>query len=480
MNEQNGVRVRFAPSPTGYLHIGSLRAALFNWLFAKHNNGKFLIRIEDTDFERSKEEYVNSILNSLKWTSINSDEEIKFQSQCLDNYKIVVDSMVESGTAYRCFCTLSQLDQRLNIESENSDYKKYDQKCRSLKIEDQDLNLPYVIRFKLPEDISNISFYDLIREEVTFDIDQFDDFIIVRSDGIPTYNFAVVIDDHDSKITHVLRGEDHISNTPKQVMLYKALGFNLPEFGHFPLLLAPDGSKLSKRFAATSVDIYKQEGFLPNALCNYLIRLGWSHGDQEIFTTQELINYFDLANVGKKGSIFDIKKLEWVNSVYIKNSSNKDLLNYIQHNLDSNFTNNFCQWSVDTLLNVIELYKSRVKTLKELIEEVSLLYNKPSYEKIENLENLNIKQVIFNLNNLLSLLQELQLFDSSSIEISVKEMCKLYNIKIPEIAQPLRLALIGKISSPSVFALLEILQKDKSINRIKNFIDFLLLRVEKH
>jgi len=292
------IKVRFAPSPTGKLHLGSLRTAIFNWLFAKHNNGKFLLRIEDTDRERSKLEYTESILNSMKWLGLDYDGEAVYQSKLENNQKIYLEKLISENKAYYCNC---ENNNNLN----NSSYKFYDKSCRDKKLTSG------AVRFKLPDNINEVSFSDLIHGKLTFNLEQLDDFIITRSDGTSMYNFAVVIDDLDMDITHIIRGDDHINNTPKQILLYHALDKTkeMPKFAHIPLILGQSGQKLSKRDASVSVDDYLSQGYLADALFNYLVRLGWSHGDQEIFTKEELIKYFDFSSVGKSGAVFDLEKL---------------------------------------------------------------------------------------------------------------------------------------------------------------------------
>lgn len=469
----NLIRVRFAPSPTGYLHLGSLRVALFNWLYARHNKGQFIIRIEDTDLNRSESKYVDSILIPLKWVGIESDEPITFQSQRLELYNKVLNYMLEKNLAYRCFCSEKESNQ-------NVEYKKYEGTCRNRLINQIDLQSPHVIRFKLPENIDKIEFNDLIRGDITFDIDQFDDFVIFRSDGMPTYNFAVVVDDNSMNITHILRGEEHISNTPKQILLYQACGFRVPLFGHLPLILSPDGGKLSKRHAATSVDFYQKEGFLPDALCNYLVRLGWAHGDQEIFSKEEMIKYFTLENVSKHGAIFDIKKLEWVNGVYIRNSSSQYLFDYITENIDADVFKNLNHWSQDKILKSIDLYKDRVRTLKELLLFIVELYNEPHNLELHNLDQWANENSISILKKLISSLDMQDNFSHENISLDIKILCKEFGIKLPEIAQPIRLALTGKVSSPGIFDIIILLGKKESIQRIKVFVEFLSNVVRKH
>src|ERR1700733_99493 len=300
MSVPGSVRVRFAPSPTGHLHIGGMRSAIFNWLFARHNNGSFLLRIEDTDRERSKQEYTDSILASFAWMRIDWDEPVVIQSERAKRHQEVAQKLYAQGKAYYCICTPEQVQDRLAAQSGfDINFMKYDGLCRNAS------HTKGALRFKIPDDITEVTFHDLIRDTITIGIDQLDDFILVRSDGTPMYNFVVVVDDADMKISHVIRGEEHIANTPKQILLYQACGFPLPYFAHLPMILGPDGNKLSKRDAATGVFEYKQLGYIPDPLFNYLVRLGWSHGDQEIFTREEVIQFFDLAHVGKKGAIFD-------------------------------------------------------------------------------------------------------------------------------------------------------------------------------
>lgn len=460
------IRVRYAPSPTGHLHLGSLRTALFNWLFARHNNGAFLLRIEDTDFERSKLEYTKSILETLDWVDIRADEPIVVQSEQIALHKKVINEMLQNGTAYKCYCTPEELACRLGSGAATEGYVKYDRKCRNI---DQNLNKPFAVRFRLPDDIESISFDDLIRGQITFDIDQFDDFIIARSDGTPMYNFVVVVDDVNMNISHILRGEDHITNTPKQILLYRANNYKIPLFGHFPNILGPDGNKLSKRDAATGVLDYKHSGFLAQALCNYLVRLGWSHGDQEIFTKEELIKFFSLDHVGRKGAIFDIKKLEWTNSVYLKGHSAEQLACFIEKDIDPLFRTYFEEWQDKVFMEAINLYKERVKTLVELISELRSLYERPGhFEEFELIPWLN-EETENNMASLERLLSGCENFTAEELSKIIKAFCSEKNVGLPQIAKPLRVALTGKSSSPGVFELLALLGKTESIIRINHF-----------
>lgn len=456
----NNVRVRFAPSPTGHLHIGGLRTALFNWLFARHNKGTYVVRIEDTDIERSRPEYTQSILNSLAWSNLEPDEPVVTQTDFIGRHKELIQKLVSEGKAYKCYCPGGAVE---------NEFIKYDKKCR-LQSPDNS-NKSYVVRIKLP-DQDSITFDDIIRGPITFAIDQLDDFIIARSDGTPIYNFVVVADDAAMHITHVIRGEDHISNTPKQIVLYHALGYKAPLFAHVPLILNEQGARLSKRDAATSVLEYKELGILPDALCNYLVRLGWSHGDQEIFTRAELVSFFTLDGVGKKGSVFDMQKLKWTNGVYIRQSTAKELCDYMTAHLDTHFMERLSQWSGDQLLKAIDLYKERIDTLKDLMHILVALHDyKPAYSQdMQEYITHETKQYLSEIANRLG---ELSDFNAETIKELLKVLTKQLNIKLVAIAQPIRLALTGTISSPGVFDVIALLGKQESLKRIKAFISCL-------
>lgn len=463
---RDAVRVRFAPSPTGHLHIGSLRTALFNWLFARHYGGTFLIRIEDTDLERSLPEYTKSLLDGLAWGKIESDEPLVIQSERKPRHIEVAQELLKKGRAYKCFCTPEELRERHGENAALGEgYAFYDQKCRNMPLTVDDTR-PYAIRFKVPTELDEIVFNDLVRGPVIFKRGQFDDFIIVRSDGSPMYNFVVVVDDADMGITHVIRGEDHIPNTPKQVMLYSACGFRLPAFAHLSLILGPDGNKLSKRDAATSVIDYKKNGFLPAALCNYLVRLGWSHGDQEIFAREELIRFFSLDHVGKKGAIWDMHKLEWMNSVYIKALAGSELERIIVSDVDEAFRDVLKHVSQEKVHKAIDLYKDRVKTLRECAELVrSLFVDVPSSE-LNAIKSFPESGKVY-LSECLTALESEKVLDKSASEALIKRVCAQFGIKLPEIAQPLRIALTGKLSAPGVYDLMDVLGRDIVIERIR-------------
>lgn len=456
------VRVRFAPSPTGHLHIGGLRTALFNWLFARHYGGKFILRIEDTDRERSYPKFVDSILTSLQWAGLSSDEPLEFQSKRMDVYRRAIDRLLKDGKAYRCFC--AQAPDRVG-----EPFFKYDGKCRSLKVTPEQEKEPHVIRFKFPLDCQEIGFEDIIRGPITFNIDQFDDFILVRTDGTPMYNLVVVVDDAQMKITHVIRGEDHISNTPKQIALYQALGFEVPFFAHVPLILGSSGQRLSKREAAVSVLEYKQQGYLADALCNYLVRLGWAHGDQEVFSREELVRFFTLADVGKSGAIFDQEKLDWLNGIYIRQAKPELLFEKIR-DIEPDIKQKLSSWSEEQILLLIQLYQDRVSTLLQLIDELVSFHDHSRMLLQTDLEKWVTADTYKHLKLVVEELQNSTVFSKQALSKMLKEFATKNELKLVSLAQPLRLALTGRASGPGVFELLAVLEKEESIRRIEQFL----------
>lgn len=465
------VRVRFAPSPTGHLHIGGLRAALFNLLFARHHKGTFLIRIEDTDVERSKPVYVDSIISSLEWVGIDSDEPLVFQMQRFQEYHAVIQKLLDEGKVYRCFCSSHDVEERQGPDGQ--EFAKYDGLCSTRTPQEDDLKKSFVIRFRIP-DVQEITFNDLIRGTITIARDQLDDFIIARSDGQPMYNFVVVVDDAQMKISHVIRGEEHIPNTPKQILLYQACGYDLPQFAHLPLILGPSGHKLSKRDAATSVLEYRRDGYLAPAVLNYLARLGWSHGDQEVFTMQEMIDYFSLDQVGKKGSIFDQKKLEWLNSVYLKNMADEDILNVIIKDVCPSVVEDLHDWLHPQLIAAIALYKGRVKTVRELVDQLLLVHNGPAnlYDA-ESVTTWLTPTAQAHLPHLQKTLEDVSDFSVETVSEALKKLCAQLDVKIVVLAQPIRIALTGSSSSPGVYELLTLVGKERSIERLNQLRKFL-------
>ena len=486
-SKNQGVRVRFAPSPTGYLHIGSLRVALFNWLYARHHNGTYLLRVEDTDTERSKPEYTDAIFRSLAWVGITADEDVVIQSEQIAQHRQVVLKLCEQNKAYRCYCTQQEVVDRHQALGGDPNFVRYDGLCRKRDISElSDINTKaYVIRFKIPEACSEVIWDDQIRGQIRFGSDQFDDFIIVRSDGNPIYNLVVVIDDATMGITHVIRGEDHISNTPKQILLYQACGYEIPFFAHLPMILGPEGNRLSKRDAATGADEYRKMGYLPDALINYLARLGWSHGDQELFSREELISFFSLDHVGKKGAIFDKDKLDWLNGLYIRKESEQQLLTSIIQDVDSQVQERLYKWSDQKICAAIALYKDRVKTLGELVSNLVVLHNGPYYSHDHTDHIGHANQIGYDANDLdfclgidpnpssilLALSEALGVnaINTWNLEVITQEIKRVAldkGLKLGSIAALIRVALIGKREGPGLFGMIYHVGQDESVQRL--------------
>jgi glutamyl-tRNA synthetase len=445
------------------LHIGGARTALFNWLFARHHGGSFILRIEDTDRERSTKEFEESILQGMKWLGINWDEGPFYQTERMDIYKTHVKKLLDDGRAFLCTCTQAELDLMREKAMASGANPKYDGSCRtSPKHPDK----PAVVRFRAP-DSGTTEFHDICRGTITFDNSQLDDLIIARSDGTPTYNFTVVVDDVTMGITHVIRGDDHINNTPKQVLLYQALGYEVPQFAHLPMIHGPDKKKLSKRHGAASVTEYRDMGFLPEAMVNYLARLGWAHGDQEIFTLAELIEKFDLPEVGNSASVFDAEKLTWVNAQHMMNLPARKLLDFVMP-----FLNELGLASLDSdyAEKVITTTRERAHTLKELAAISTYFFT----DKIEMDESAVAKWLDAGGISILTALEQklsgLISFDAQSLSQIFKSLAEEKNLKMVNLAQPVRVALTGNTASPGIYEVMETLGREKTLSRIKRAI----------
>ncbi len=477
------VRVRFAPSPTGYLHVGSSRTALFNYLFAKHHNGVFVLRIEDTDLARSTEASTQAILDGMKYLELFWDEGPEvggdygpyFQSQRLDLYREYADKLLEAGRAYQCFCTPEELDQIRKEAVEQGRDPKYDGRCFHLSDAERQQFIEQgrkpVLRFKAEYEGTTVV-EDLIRGKVTFDNNQLDDFVIVKSDGMPTYNFAVVVDDALMRISHVIRGEDHLSNTPKQIQLYEALGFPVPKFAHIPMILGPDKTLLSKRHGATSVTQFRDEGYLPDAMVNYLALLGWSYDDsQTIFKRDDLIRKFALEKVSKNPAVFDITKLQWMNGVYIRDLSLDEFYQialplfqswgYISEEVTSE--------EESRLKAILAILQERVKLLSELKEasyyffEDELRYNEKALNKVLFKEG--AAEV---LNALLPELLNVKDYTQENLEPLFRKVQEQFDCKLAAVIQPVRVAVTGTNVSPGIYEVLALLGRAKTCERIKD------------
>lgn len=462
------VRVRFAPSPTGHLHLGGARTALFNWLYARHHKGDFIHRIEDTDRTRSTEEYIETIIEGMKWLGLDWDEGPYRQTDRFNIYKSYTDKLLREGKAYCCYCLPEELEKRRQEALAQGKSPKYDGRCRNLKEPVMD-RIP-AIRFMMPQEGETVV-DDLIRGKVVFDNAQLDDFIIMRSDGTPTYNFVVVVDDVDMEITHVIRGDDHLNNTPKQIHIYKALGYKIPAFAHLPMILGPDKTRLSKRHGATSVTAYKEMGYLSDAFVNYLVRLGWAHGDQEIFTRDELVEYFSLEVVGKSAAVFNPEKLLWLNSQYIKNSPSEKLAEMVRPFLlrekviydGQTLDKEWVSKAIDTL-------KERSRTLVELAHSLRFyIAEEIEYDEKAKTKFLSEKSLPY-LIDVREAFTRLDNFIAPEIEKVLVTLVEKHNIKLGNLAQPVRVAVTGKAESPGIFEVLEILGKEKVLKRLEEAI----------
>jgi len=463
MNSQ--VRVRFAPSPTGFLHIGGARTALFNWLFARANHGKFLLRIEDTDRERSEQRFTDDILESLSWLGFQWDEKPVFQSSRFQRYQEAADLLLQKGLAYRCECSPDTLEKiRAQCQKEKRPFR-YPGTCRDKRSAGE----PHVTRVKVPTS-GETSFGDLIRGTISFQNKDLDDWVILRADKSPTYNFSVVIDDHDQDISHVLRGDDHINNTPKQILLYQALNFPVPHFAHLPMILGPDRTKLSKRHGAASTLEYRKMGYLPEAIINFLVRLGWSHGDQELFTVDELTKVFSLETIGKANAIFNPEKLTWISGHFMKNANPSMLRAYTQKYFSdaAGFLSGVPEARIDRGIQIIQ---GKVKTVLELIDQMQCLFGEdPSYGAGLSPEERG---------RFLDLLSEIpdslspSDFTRTDLSARVHQVAERKAIKLAEIAKAIRFAVTGGKVSPGLFEMLEVQEKETVLRRIRNALQFL-------
>ena len=450
---ESSIRTRFAPSPTGLLHIGGARTALFAWLYAKSNTGSCLLRIEDTDKKRSKQEYTNEIINSFNWMGIDFDEDVVYQSKNHDRHLEVAKELLKNGKAYVCNCSTERLDKLRKEQQERGESSKYDGKCRNLSISESENT---VIRFKNPEE-GSVVFEDLIKGQIEFSNEEIDDFIIVRSDGAPTYNLCVVVDDIDMKISHIIRGDDHLNNTPKQINIFNALGINSPIYGHVPMILGEDGKRMSKRHGAVGVHEYRDMGILPAAFMNYLARLGWSFGDQEIFASDELLKNFSNGKFNSAPASFSLDKLTWYNKEYLNTMEFKELRDLIASDHIKND-----QYSKD----IIELIRDRCNFLNDFSSEADYFFNKPKEFKEEDKVKAIKEDTLDLLNLLKDRLIDLTDWKSEMIQEEINTFVNEQGIGFAKIGLPLRLSLTGSLNSPSIDRVCELLGKEEVIERI--------------
>ncbi len=467
------VRTRFAPSPTGYLHIGGARTALFSWLYARRHGGTFVLRIEDTDLERSTPESVQAILDGMAWLGLDYDEGPFYQTQRFDRYREVIQQLLDEGKAYKCFCSRERLDALRAEQMEQKIKPRYDGCCRN-GVEAPGEDAPYVIRFLNPPD-GEVVVDDLIRGRVTFSNDELDDLIIARSDGSPTYNLTVVVDDSEMNITHVIRGDDHLNNTPRQINIIRALGLEPPIYAHVPMILGSDGKRLSKRHGAVSVLQYREEGYLPEALMNYLVRLGWSHGDQEIFSREAMIELFDITDVNRAASVFNPDKLAWLNQQYIMQAGVERLAPLLAEQLEKR--------GIDVsqgpdILDVTHAQHERAKTLDEMAEISEFIYRDfddfdPQAAK-KHLRPVAIEPM----EKVRAALEALNDWAPEALHGVVQDVSDALEVKMGKVAQPLRVAVVGRAASPGIDVTLHLVGREACLRRIDKALDFMRQRAE--
>ena len=456
----NPVILRFAPSPTGYLHIGGARTALFNWLYARNRGGRFILRIEDTDQVRSTKESIDAILESMKWLGLDWDEGPVYQTDRLSLYREHAERLLKEGKAYLCYCTPEELEERRKLALQEKRKPKYDGHCRNLKVPVP--GRTPAIRFKAPQQGVTV-LRDLIKGVIEFDHSELDDLIIQRSDGWPTYNFSVVVDDATMAITHVIRGDDHVNNTPRQILLYEAFGYPLPQFAHVPMILGGDKTRLSKRHGATSVMAYKEMGYLPQALVNYLVRLGWSHGDQEVFSKEELVEKFSLENVGKSAAVFNPEKLLWLNGLYIRQEKPEKISELLLPFLEQR---GLQPRSMGWLIEIIKTLRERSKTLLEMADQAAF-YFRDDFAFDEKAAKKHLTPAIKEpLEMLLTRLESTPNPDEKTLEEMFKEIAAAKEIKLGAIAQAVRVALTGRAVSPGIYEVMNILGRDEVLKRL--------------
>ena len=470
-------RVRIAPSPTGKFHVGRARTALFNWLFARHHNGTFILRIEDTDVDRSNMIYLDDIIESLKWLGLNWDEGPYFQSQRLALYREHAERLLKENKAYYCYCTPEELEERRKLALAQKRKPKYDRRCLNLSTKEQkhlrDLGRVPAIRFKMPQTGQTV-IKDVIRGPVTFDNTELEDLVILRPNGMPTYNFSVVVDDVLMNITHIIRGDEHINNTPKQALLYQALNYESPEFAHVPMILGVDRSRFSARHGAKSVLEYRELGYLPEALMNFLARLGWAHGDQEIFSKEELIEKFSLEHVGKSASIFDTDKLLWLNQHYIKTVDAHKLAELLREFLVKlEIVSAEEAIKQERLVEVIKLLRERNRTLMELAESARYIFSDEFEYDPKGVEKFFTQESLPLLRGLMAELAQLNEFTVARIEEVTRGYLKREGRKLSEIAQTCRVALTGRTEGPGLFETMEILGKERVVARLQRAIELI-------
>lgn len=461
------IRTRFAPSPTGYLHIGGARTALFSWAYARKLEGTFILRIEDTDVERSSQESVQAILDAMSWLNLDYDEGPFYQMQRMERYKEVLQQMLGEGTAYYCYTAPAELDALREAQRVRGEKPRYDGKWRPETgkiLPTPPADIKPVVRFKNPTH-GVAAWDDLVKGRIVFENSELDDLIIARADGTPTYNFCVVVDDLDMGITQVIRGDDHVNNTPRQINILRALGAALPQYAHVPMILGNDGERLSKRHGAVSVMQYAEDGFLPEALINYLSRLGWSHGDEEIFSIMQFKEWFDLRHISKSAAQFDLEKLRWLNQHYIKLADNTRLDGLVRKHLAERGVR---VSDAPQLGAVIALYKDRTATLLELADEAEVFYIE-IHPAQELLDAHLVSEILPALRDLAERFADV-VWEGPALAALIKELLVKHNLKMLKLAMPLRVILVGQTHTPSVDAVLALFPRETVLARMKKYI----------
>ncbi|WP_426172739.1 glutamate--tRNA ligase [Massilia sp. TWR1-2-2] len=461
------VRTRFAPSPTGYLHLGGARTALYSWAFARHFGGTFILRIEDTDLERSTPEAVQAIIDGMQWLGLDHDEGPFYQMQRMDRYREVVGQMLEAGTAYQCYSSPEEVEAMRERMRAAGDKPRYDGTWRpepGKALPPVPADRKPVVRFKNPLD-GEVTWDDVVKGTITIGNKELDDLVIARPDGTPTYNFCVAVDDWDMQITHVLRGDDHVNNTPRQINILRAIGAPLPLYGHLPMILGADGEKLSKRHGAVSVMDYPAQGYLPEAMLNYLARLGWSHGDDEVFSMQQFTEWFDLNNLTRSPAQFNPEKLNWINNQYIKQANNERLASLARPRMlteGAEFNGN------PALAPVLALMKERANTVNELADAAMLFYRDPTPEPALLAQHLTdaVKPALAQFAERCETVE----WHRPALAAMVKEVLAANNIKMPQLAMPLRLVLTGQLQTPAIDAVLELFDRDVILARVRKYL----------
>ncbi len=461
------VVTRFAPSPTGFLHIGGARTALFNWLFAKHHGGSYRLRIEDTDRKRSTSEAIEAILDGLDWLGLDWDGDVFYQSKGAEHHAALARELLAQGKAYHCYCSPEELDAMRQAARAEGRPVRYDGRWRDRDPSEAPEGIDPVVRIKMPQEGST-AINDLVQGEVTVGNDQLDDMVLLRADGTPTYMLSVVVDDHDMGVTHVIRGDDHLTNAFRQYQLYRAFGWNVPAFAHIPLIHGPDGAKLSKRHGALGVEAYRDMGYLPEALCNYLLRLGWGHGDDEIISIAQAIEWFDLDGVGKSASRFDFAKLENLNGVYLREAEGTRLTKLVCERMAADDGQTPDESATNRLRLGIDGLKVRAKTLNELVESARVYTNQRPLTLNPKAQKILSEEAVARLAAVKPSLETLENWDESTIEEAVRTFAESAELKLGNIAQPLRASITGSNVSPGIFEVMAILGKEECLARISD------------